>query len=89
MLARCANGFGAIALTALMSEKAFGGVVRDKARFETFKAEWIDACPDREAYLAHHAEVFGKDALARIAATAGPVADGGFAYTHAPELRFR
>ena len=69
--------------------KAFGGVVRDKARFEAFKAEWIDACPDREAYLAHHAEVFGKDALGRIAATAGPVADGGFAYTHAPELRFR
>ena len=28
MLARCANGFGAIALTALMSDKAFGGGVR-------------------------------------------------------------
>ncbi len=28
MLARCANGFGAIALTALMADKAFGGVVR-------------------------------------------------------------
>ena len=27
MLARCANGFGAIALTALLSDKAFGGVV--------------------------------------------------------------
>jgi len=28
MLARCANGFGAIALTALLSDKAFGEVVR-------------------------------------------------------------
>ncbi len=28
MLARCANGFGALALTALMADKAFGGVVR-------------------------------------------------------------
>ena len=28
MLARCANGFGAIALTALMADKAFGGAVR-------------------------------------------------------------
>ena len=28
MLARCANGFGAIALTSLLSEKAFGEVVR-------------------------------------------------------------
>src|SRR5580692_6835172 len=27
MLARCASGFGAIALTALLTDKAFGGVV--------------------------------------------------------------
>ena len=27
MLARCANGFGALALTALMADKSFGGVV--------------------------------------------------------------
>lgn len=69
--------------------KVFAGVIRDKARFEAFRAEWIDGCPDREAYLAHYAEVFGADALSAIAATAGPVASGGYAYTHAPELRFR
>ena len=28
MLARCANGFGAIALTALLAEKSFGEIVR-------------------------------------------------------------
>jgi hypothetical protein len=31
MLARCANGFGAVALTALLSDKAFGEVVRAAA----------------------------------------------------------
>src|SRR6266446_7755943 len=31
MLARCANGFGALALTALMADKSFGGVVSSGA----------------------------------------------------------
>ena len=69
--------------------KTFGGVTRDRARFESFKAEWIDGCPDRDAYLAHYREVFGADALDRIRATVGPIANGTFPYTHAPELRFR
>ena len=32
MLARCANGFGAIALTALMADRAFGEIVRTESR---------------------------------------------------------
>ncbi len=69
--------------------KVFGGVARDQARFDAFRAEWIDGCPDREAYLAHYRELFGEDAFDSHAATVGPIANGTFPYTHAPELRFR
>lgn len=37
MLVRCANGFGALALTSLMSERAYGAVVQDEIKNEALK----------------------------------------------------
>jgi glutaconate CoA-transferase subunit A len=69
--------------------RVFGGMMRDRARFEAFAAEWVHGCPDRTAYLAHYREVFGARALDAIAATEGPSPADGIRYPYAPELRFR
>jgi hypothetical protein len=44
--------------------------------------------PDRAAYLGHYRELFGDDALARIAAQVGVTPQAEVRYSHAAELRF-
>jgi glutaconate CoA-transferase subunit A len=37
--------------------------MREAAPFEAFVSEWVDGCADHAAFLAHHAERYGADAL--------------------------
>jgi glutaconate CoA-transferase subunit A len=69
--------------------RVLGGITRSRERFEAFRAEWIDGCQDRAAYLDHYRELAGPDALEAIRATRGPQPVGEVRYSYNPELRFR
>ena len=67
-----------------MAATGVGAVQQDA--WDGFRAEWIDACPTREAYMAHLREHFGSDWLANITPTEAIEPPNPISYGFAPQL---
>ncbi len=64
-------------------------ITRGEADWRAFADEWVYGTGSQDGYLAHYRERFGEEALASIAADAGPEPVAAVHYGYARELVFR